>query len=73
MGICLDIQHIQALWASPAIVVQEKHEYGLVSNYCVVNKRTEKVPGKMLDLEAEMGRLREASGQMMLDLLQYYW
>lgn len=49
---------MREVWASPAIVVTKKHGGCVVGDYCVVNEWVQKVPGVMLDLEAEMQRLR---------------
>lgn len=47
--------NIQAVWASPVIVVSKQYRYHLVSCYRAVNKQIEKLPGVLADVEAEMG------------------
>ena len=69
----LEFRNLQAVWANAAMAALKKGGFRLMSDYHVVNKQIEKVPGLMPNQEAQITDLRGATCFGKLDMLQEYW
>ena len=69
----LVFRNLRAVWASVAKAAPKKGGLSLASDYDVINKQTEKVPGVMPNQEAEITDLLGATCFGKLDMLQGYW
>ena len=65
--------NMQAVWASAAMAAPKKGGFRFVSDYCVVNKQIEKVPGVMPNQEVKMNDLPGATCFGKHGMLQGYW
>ena len=65
-------KNIEAVWASPAMVVPKRDTFRLASDYQAVNAQIEQSPGVMPSQE-DMKELLGVTCFGKLDLLQGYW